>query len=269
MAGNEAVRETAARLLAARRAARALDGFPGAVPEDLETAYAIQDEQRRQSGRRVAGWKVAMIQPHLRQILGADRLAGPLFEDGIWRAEPGRPVEVTVFEGGEAALEAEFVVVLGRDLSAADGPFTPESVADAVAALHGGAEIAASPIASIISLGSAAMIADLAFNRGAVVGPEIRGWRERRPEELIARTFVDERLVGEGDAATVAGGPLAALAFLAGHVTGRGEALRKGQTILTGATTGIHAIAPGRRGRVEFPGFGNFEVTVGAAGPEA
>ncbi|MEX0759441.1 MAG: 2-keto-4-pentenoate hydratase, partial [Tistlia sp.] len=205
------IEETAAALWAARRSARPLEGFPGEVPGDLETAYAIQDEVRRLSGRKLAGWKVAMIQPQLRQQLGEIRLAGPLFEDTLWTAQGDEPVEVAVFEGGEAALEAEFVVRLGRDLTAAEAPFTPESLADAVASLHGGAEIAASPIAAIVSLGSAAMIADLAFNGGAVVGPAIPDWKERRLDELVSRTSVDARVVGEGDAARVAGGPLAAL----------------------------------------------------------
>lgn len=259
--------EIAAKLLAARRSASALDGFPGPVPEDLDTAYAIQDEVRRQSGRTLAGWKVAMIQPQLRQQLGGERLAGPLFEDAIWTARGSAPVEVPVFEGGEAALEAEFIVRLGRDLTAAEAPFTPDSLADAVAGLYGGAEIAASPISSIVSLGSAAMIADLACNGGAVVGPEIPDWKERRLDELVSRTSVDDRTVGEGDAARVAGGPLAALAFLADFVTRRGGVLTAGQTILTGATTGIHAIVPGSRGRVEFPGYGGFDVKVRAARP--
>ncbi|SMF71869.1 2-keto-4-pentenoate hydratase [Tistlia consotensis] len=261
------ISEIASRLLEARRKATPLHDFPGPVPTDLETAYAIQDEVRRQSGRALVGWKVAMIQPRLRQQLGGERLAGPLFADTLWTAAPGKPVEVAVFEGGEAALEAEFVIRLGRDLSAADGPFTPESVADAVASLHGGAEIAASPIAPIISLGSAAMIADLAFNGGAVVGPEIPDWRSQRLDELATRMTIDGEVVGEGDAANVPGGPLGALAFLAAHLTGRGETLRKGQVVLTGATTGMHAITPGRRGLVEFHGAGAIEVSVGAVEP--
>ncbi len=257
--------EIARRLWEARRSAAARPDFPGEVPGDLETAYAIQDEVRRLSGRSLAGWKAAMIHPQLRQALGGDRLAGPLFEDNIWSAEGGRPVQVPVFAGGEAALEAEFVVRLGRDLTAADGPFTPESVADAVGSLHIGAEVAASPIASIVSLGSAAMIADLAFNAGAIVGAEIPDWRSHKPEELLARVTIDGRMVGEGDAAKVPGGPLAALAFVADFVTGRGGSLAAGQTILTGATTGVHPIGPGRNGLVEFPGLGEIEVAVGTA----
>lgn len=263
------ISDIASKLLAARRSATPLDSFPGEVPGDLETAYAIQDELRRQSGRTLAGWKVAMIQPQLRQQLGGDRLAGPLFADNIWKAEPGKAVQVAVFEGGEAALEAEFVIRLARDLTADQGPFTAESLIDAVASLHGGVEVAASPIAPIVSLGSAAMIADLAFNGGAIVGPEIPGWQDRRLDDLVSRMTIDGKIVGEGDAAKVPGGPLRALAFLADFLTARGQKLSKGDVILTGATTGVHAVTPGSRGLVEFPGVGSIEVEVGAARPAA
>ena len=113
------------------------------------------------------------------------------------------------------------------------------------------------------------MIADLAFNGGAIVGPEIPNWQDRRLDDLVSRMTIDGKIVGEGDAAKVPGGPLRALAFLADFLTARGQKLSKGDVILTGATTGVHAVTPGSRGLVEFPGVGSIEVEVGAARPAA
>jgi 2-keto-4-pentenoate hydratase len=63
---------------------------------------------------------------------------------------------------------------------------------------------------------------------------------------MPAETFIDGVSVGKGGAASIPGSPLAALAFLLGHVASRGRPLKKGMLVTTGASTGIHDIAAGR-----------------------
>ena len=67
-----------------------------------------------------------------------------------------------------------------------------------------------------------------------------------------ARTEIDGQVVGEGGLFTMPGGPLKAIAWLAGHLAQRGRPLTKGQLISSGATTGIHDIAAGQTSRVIF-----------------
>ena len=64
------------RFVAARRAGAALEGFPGTVPDDLVTAYRVQDLAIAQWPDRVIGWKVGYIAPERRDASGDERLLG-------------------------------------------------------------------------------------------------------------------------------------------------------------------------------------------------
>jgi 2-keto-4-pentenoate hydratase len=262
-----AIWNMAGTFVAARSEARSILEFPGIVPLDLVSAYAVQDRALSLTKRRIGGWKVGVIRPEFRDRFRAERLAGPIFTDAIVKALPGNAVEAPIFEGGFAALEAEFVITLGRDLSSTTAALTIDDVTSAVASLRGAVELASSPLATISDLGPGAVIADHGNNAGAVIGPEIPDWRSRPNETIESRVFIDGEPVGPGSAACVPGGPLAALAFLARHLMTRGRMLLAEDIILTGATTGVHNVKPGSLARVEFPGSGTIDIHVIAAVP--
>lgn len=262
-----ALQEISKAFTGARRAARALPGYPGAIPADLATSYAIQDLSLRAWPDQAVGWKVGMVPPAFRDALGAERLAGPIFSRRLWQAIPGTPTTVPVFVGGFAAVEAEFVVRLSHDLPLTGGRVSAEEATYLAAALHVGVEMAGSPLATINQLGPTVVASDFGNNAGLVLGPEIPGWREADPASLTCRTLVDGTVVGEGSAASVPGGPLAAFRFLLDHARSRGLALKAGTLVSTGATTGIHDIGAGQSARVEFDGIAAIElVTVAAMG---
>jgi 2-keto-4-pentenoate hydratase len=79
--------------------------------------------------------------------------------------------------------------------------------------------------------------------------------------------LINGTIAGEGSAANVMGGPIAALRFLAEHLLTRGRHLRAGDVVLTGMTTGIHQVVPGDRGRIEFSGAAGCDIEVVAARP--
>lgn len=257
----------ATQFVEARRAAVALDAFPGTLPETLTDAYRVQELAIALSGRAVAGWKVAGIRPDLRATLGASRLAGPIMSGNIQHLPKGGTVRMPVFAGGFAALEAEFVAVFARDLLPVDEAFTAESITEALSGLHAGSEIASSPLATLNDLGPTAVVSDHGNNAGAVVGPEIPGWRTAELSTLTSRMIVNGSVAGEGSAANVMGGPIAALQFLAEHLSTRGRYLRAGDIVLTGMTTGIHQVVPGDRGRIEFSGAAACDIEVFGALP--
>jgi 2-keto-4-pentenoate hydratase len=241
---------TAAAFRAARLAARPLAEFPGVFPQSLSEAYAIQSHAIAGFPDSVAGWKVAGIRPEFAD-LGAKRLSGPAMLTKIWHVQTDGTVELPVFDGGFAAVEAEFVAVIARDIRPGEN-VTGDALNEAVASLHVGAESAGSPFAAINDRGPLAVISDFGNNNGVIVGPEIRGWRSRPLESLISRTLVNGAVVGEGSAANVAGGPLAAVGFLIENLGARGIALPKGTVISTGMTTGIHPVVAGDRITFEF-----------------
>ncbi len=242
----------------ARLSGDLLRDFPARFPASLAEAYAIQTRAIADFPDQVRGWKIAGILPEFRETLGAVRLAGPVFAGGIRHADgktaDGKtPVPFPVFAGGFAGLEAEFIFRMARDIAPGERP-DATALAAAVAALHAGVETAGSPLASINDLGPLAVIADFGNNNGLIVGPEVPGWRALALEAITSRTRINGALVGEGSAAKVAGGPLAALEFLVEHLAHRGMTLQAGDYVSTGMTTGIHAVVPGDRAAFEFVG---------------
>lgn len=260
--------EQAVILAEARRAAVATDGFPGQVPGDLETAYAIQEAVIAKLGKPIRGWKVAMIHPDLRAGLGAERTTGPILQGSVIRTDGSGSVRAAVFADGAYALEAEFAVVLGKELSALDHVPDAAAIRDAIASVHAGVEIASSPVPGIVELGPCATTSDIGINAGAVLGPEITTWDwSAAPESQVTRAYIGDTLVGEGSAAAVPGGLVAALDFLVRQLATRGRGLNAGDIVLTGMTNGVHKVKPGSTMVIEFVGTARMEVEVTAMQP--
>jgi len=262
------VRDAALRFVRARRSAAALPGFPGTVPDTLEAAYTCQDAAIAEWPDEVQGWKVGRIGEPWLSRLGEDRLVGPIFGRAVWGARrAGEVIDFPVFEGGFAAVEAEFIVQLGVDAQPGRAQWTAQDAAPLVGAMHVGIETAGSPLATINELGPTVVISDFGNNAGLIVGPPIANWRGFGNDQLTSETFVDDRRVGTGSAASVPGGPLAALAFALGRCARRGLPLKAGQLISTGATTGIHDIRIGQSARVVFRGVGEIRCHAVRATP--
>ena len=65
----------------ARQQGRSLPDFPGTIPEDLVTAYQVQDQAIALWNDQVVGWKVGYIAAERRDGSGDDRLLGPEIAD--------------------------------------------------------------------------------------------------------------------------------------------------------------------------------------------
>ena len=240
----------------ARRRAAPVRDYPGQMPSDLASAYAIQDEAITLWGDDVAGWKIGLVPVNLRAKLGVDRIAGPIFARQVTIAAPDQTVDLPVVRGGFAAVEAEFVLRIGRDQDGAQRGWGATEAAEMIGAVHIGVELAGSPFAEINDHGPAVTASDFGNNSGLIVGAEVRDWRAIDWERAVAKTSIDAKSVGEGNAAMLPGGPLAALAFLLTHCAERGKPLRKGQWISSGAVTGVHQIEAGQSAELSFGGYG-------------
>lgn len=239
----------------ARSKARALPDYPGQIPGGMDTAYAIQDEAIGLWDDQIAGWKIGRIPDAWLERLGAPRLAGPIFRRAVWTAVEGEIMDFPVFEGGFAAVEAEFILKLAQDAPADRTDWTAGEAADLVETLIVGVEPAGSPLATINVLGPPVVASDFGNNAGLILGHEVPDWRERLMD-LTCETFIEGESVGKGGAATIPGGPLEALAYLLNLNARRGRPLKAGDLISTGAATGIHDIVAGQSSRVVFNGVG-------------
>ena len=234
----------AGRFLAARRAAAGLGGYPGEFPGSLEAAYRIQDEAIARWGKTVIGWKVGRVNPPLSEELGADRLAGPIFDQRA--AAPGEAPEMPVFAQGFAAGEAEFLLRIGEAPAAGKSSFTLDEAAELIDAVHIGIEIASSPLAAINDIGPIAVVSDFGNNNGLVVGPEVPEWRSSGFEDWTVTLEIDGVEAGRGSASAFPDGAIGSVRFLLELMAQRGLVLEPGQWISTGAVGGVHSARAGQ-----------------------
>jgi 2-keto-4-pentenoate hydratase len=241
----------AAALVEARRSARALSTYPGALPVSLDAAYAIQSAGIGMHGGAIAGWKVGRIWPPHDAEFGSDRLAGPIFASCVVTADGDRAMPMPVFEGGFGAVEAEFIFRLGS-VPKGQTNFSLADAAASVAAVHVGIEIASSPLAAINDLGPAVTISDFGNNHGLIIGPEVSGWADAAIDTWPIAVAIDGTEVGRGVSVDFPDGTLGSVRFLLELLARRGIAAPAGTLVSTGAITGVHAIAAGQSARAVF-----------------
>ena len=258
----------AASFVAARRQGSALDAFPGPVPEDLVTAYQVQDLAIARWPDTVVGWKVGYIAAERRDGSGDERLLGPIFSRQLWNATGGS-TPIPVFAGGFAAVEAEYVLRLDADAPPGKQDWTPEEAAALPATLFTGVEVASSPLATINQLGPRVVVSDFGNNNGLVLGPQIPAWTTLDESSLLAETWVGDVHVGSGGAGHLPGGLRAAFAFALSRSARRGRPLKAGDYVATGNATGIHDITAGQHARISFHGYGEISCVAKPAGTEA
>lgn len=238
--------EISRTLVSARRAAKALSGFPGELPATLEEAYEVQDISIAAWPDWVAGWKVGGIPPDRASAVGARFLAGPIFENSVVRGSGAAPARMPVFGGGFAAIEPELILELGGNREADR--------------LYIGVEIASSPLPAINDIGPLAVVCDFGNNNGMLVGPEIPDWRDALSREVMVVATIDGTIVGERTSTRFVDHVDDALDFLFDHAESRGIELPAGRYVSTGAITGVHEAEIGARSELIFGRFGKLEV---------
>jgi 2-keto-4-pentenoate hydratase len=251
--------EVARAFVGARRAARSIPDFPGALPADMAAGYAIQEEAIGLWPDAVVGWKVGRIPTELQAELRADRVLGPVFAKNVWRAG-AEPTPVFAIAGGFAAVEAEYIYRMGQDADPGKTDWTPKAALELVEEELVGVEFAGSPLATINVLGPRVVAADFGNNAGLILGKTIPDWKSRTDDWPPCAAYVEGKLVGRGAPSSLPGGPAASLAFLMNAVAARGRPLKRGQLVTTGAASGIHDIEAGQTARIVFDGLDEIHV---------
>ena len=226
----------------------------GLAPLDAMGAYAVQTLNIRfwqAQGRRIVGRKAGLTAAAVQSQLGVDQPDfGALFAD------------MRIADGGsldpartlQPKAEAEIAFVLSADLP--DPNVTPEGVAAAVASVHAAIEIVDSRIAdwkitfadTVADNGSSAFFV-LADEGRPLPGLDI--WTAGMVMQINGQT------VSLGVGAAALGHPLDAAAWLACTLAQRGEPLRAGDVLLTGALGPMAALKPGDEVRAFIGGIGD------------
>jgi 2-keto-4-pentenoate hydratase len=262
---SQALQDIAASFVTARKLAQPMADFPGTVPAELKLAYQIQDAAIDLWPEPIGGWKVGRIPAALEKGLGIDRLAGPIFANTIASADSGTVLDMPMYVGGFAAIEAEFVAVIKRDAPAGKLTWSLDEALAMIGDLRIGLEIASSPLATINELGPTVVVSDFGNNSGLIVGPSIDDWLSRSLDSMRCSSSVDDEEVGAGGAFNLTGGFVRSVQFLLELMARRKRPLRAGAVIATGQTTGIRDITVGQVGKADFAGDGNLGVRLTAA----
>lgn len=266
MSNFAAINARAEAFVRARLAAVALPAYPGAVPETLAEAYAIQDCAVRLWPDRLAGWKVGRINPPWDSALGCDRLVGPVFSRQVAPAQAGA-ADGFVFEGGFGAVEGEVIIVAGADAPADKIDWSLEDAAKISGSVLIGAEVASSPFPGINDLGPLVTISDFGNHNGLILGPPLDKPGQSGTSGALFRTLVDGIEAGQATPAAIPGGPLESFRALLEIVARRGLPLRKGMYVSTGAVTGVHPVRAGQTAVIEVDGRAIISLKMNSAQP--
>jgi 2-keto-4-pentenoate hydratase len=255
-----AAEETAASFVAARRAGRALPGYPGQKPIDPAQAYAIQDAAIALRDEAIAGWKVGRIHPPLSEQFGTTRLIGPAFASQVQVI--GNAATGYRIAKGFGAIEAELMLRIGLRVEPVLRNWSADHAFALIDGAHIGFEIASSPYPGINADGPLVTISDQGNNHGLLIGLEVPDWKKRDLDSISATMTVDGVQAGSGTPAAFPDGIGGSLVALLENLASRGIVLEPGTWVSTGAITGVHEITAGQAAEAEFTGIGTIGCTI-------
>jgi len=253
---------TAARFVESRRALAGFVDYPGALPETLEEAYAVQTASIAGWARPIAGWKVGRIMGEDAQRHGENRFIGPIFADSVWSAEDNGEMDFPVIEGGFAAVEAELVARV--DCPTLTGEIDADGALALVTGWHIGIEVAGSPCSSLGEDGPLASIAAFGNNLGLILGSPLE---TASPDDVECVVTIGDGDPVQGKAGNLPGGTATAIAFALNRLYKLGHTSLRNSLISTGAITGVHQVRAGLSGSAVFRPGGTIPfrtVTAGA-----
>jgi 2-keto-4-pentenoate hydratase len=247
--------EVSDRLLSAYQSRRPVPPLRDALsPTDADGAYAIQAASVRRwlsEGRRIAGRKIGLTAAAVQKQLGVEQPDyGVLFQD--MQIEDGgtlRRAQVI-----QPRAEAEVAFVMKRDIC--DPAVSRDELAGAIEAAVAAIEIVDSRIADW-KISFADTVADNGSSAFFVLGqkrvplPGLDLWTCGMVLEK------NSRVASLGVGAACLGHPLDAALWLARTLAGRGETLRAGDVLMSGALGPMVDLLPGDSVRGTIAGLGS------------
>jgi 2-keto-4-pentenoate hydratase len=229
-------------------------------PVDSDPAYAVQRINTRfwqAQGRRVVGRKIGLTARAVQQQLGVDRPDfGVLFQDmeiadgGI--LEPAKVIQ--------PKAEAEVALILARDLDQQDA--TADDVFAAVESAVAAIEIVDSRIADW-KITFADTVADNGSSAFFVLGTQRKPLPGLDLYTCGMALEVNGAIASLGAGAACLGHPLNAAAWLARTLAQRGEPLKAGDIVLTGALGPMVALTRGTHIKATIGGLGSVNFHFG------
>lgn len=239
------------------------DNAPGALRCSIDEAYAMQAEHLRRvlddGDDAVVGTKLSVTSEAALARLGLSvPLLGPILRSRCHAS--GVTLQRDVFMA--CIIEAEVGLQLGADLDARRGMPTLDTLRASIAAVFPAIEIADSRYARWAEAPAQAIVADLAYAGAWVRGMDCKLWPTLDLHTLPVVLSRDGRLERAGHANAVLDDPLNALARAVADAGTRGQILRAGTFVSTGACTAPWPLAGTGHLRADFGVLGHVEVVL-------
>lgn len=204
----------------------------GLTPASIADAYAAQELYYRLAEPvygAVGGAKIATTTKVMQELMGINHACGGAI---FARTIHPSPATIPAADFINLRIESEIALKLGADLPASGAPWTRERVAPAVAGAMPAFELIEDRNADYRTLDVRTLIAENSWNGGIVLGPPVAA---SDPADWDGELQIDSQFVDRGNSRDVLGNPLAAVAWLAGHLAARGQALKPRQWVMTGS----------------------------------
>jgi len=225
--------EPAKVLFSAWQSGELHDSLPQALrPQSLDQGYAIQDELFRLAGGERAGWKLGVGSP---AAMRAGNLSRPLVGQLESKRCHESGAQVRLPAQSPVTIECEIGFVLARTVSPrVGGTFAPEDIRSTCLTF----EVVRSRFVDRKSVGWPSFAGDNVGFEALIIGhPACDGIDPQILRSLAEESVVhlDGEPVAKGLFGDTATDPLASLQHLYDHAAERGETLREGDIVSTGA----------------------------------
>jgi 2-keto-4-pentenoate hydratase len=245
-------------ILEARRTGALLDALaPNDQPRSLEEGYTIQQIVTAEWPDKIAGWKVGATSKEVQALLGISEPAyGPVFKNDVFQS----PAAISGRRFPHRLLESEFAFTFGKAMRSRPKHYTRDEIIDAVDALLPAFEIISPRFTSFTGHPASHVIADFCGNGGAVLGKLCSDWRNIDLSSHVVSLSINGAERQRGTGAIVLDSPLNVLDWFVNRLSQHGGELQAGQFVMTGTTTGLHALESSHAAKADFGLLGAVEV---------
>lgn len=243
--------------------ARAVVGWWPAqhMPEDERTAYKVQDAFLKKLVPKqgpVVGYKIGLTAPQIWEQTGLRSPAyGPIRKKRVFHEK----TSVRADRWTRLGVELEIILTVNADVPAPNGKdYDKDSIAEYVGDARAGFELIEDRGADYSRLSALALIMDLGWNGGSLLGKRNKGWRNLDLANLEGSISFDGTVVRTGHSGDVMGHCYNSLAWLANKLGEHGKRLRKGMIVSSGSMVACQFVPPGSTAVGKIDGLG--EVTL-------
>ena len=254
----------AATAIADNRLNRAkLDTLPADYrPQDLNDAYAVQERHNEILSARglgkLVGYKIGCTTPVMQAYMNIHEPSyGEVFDSTVHHNH----ADLVFADYVNPGVETEIAVTLATDMSAEGGPYTRDSVGEAVGDAMISIELVEARYRDYRELDTPTMAADNFFNAAVVLGDPVTDWQGMDLAAAEGTVLLNGELLGTGLGSLIMGHPLEALAWLANRLAERGRHLKAGEFVTLGSVIATHWISQGDRIDHSIPGLGSVSIS--------